>query len=169
MEANLELVKRNDVLSVNDFGQQSAAIAITTAGFDCDFAILFVMGAAGVSVICASAMMRIFFYITAAVNFTACVANFTMGSNLSWAVIDVEWHRPVGSQVHGPDREIFYARYIDWVITTPLLLMDLLLTAGLPWPTTIWTVFLNWIMIVTGLVGPLVWTRHKWVKWKLHF
>lgn len=40
--------------------------------------------------------------------------------------------------------------------------MDLLLTSGLPWPTILWTVFLDEVMIVTGLVGALVSTRYKW-------
>ena len=57
---------------------------------------------------------RIFFYITAAVNMTACIAYFSMGSNLGWTPIDVEWLRPVGSKVTGMNREIFYVRYIDW-------------------------------------------------------
>lgn len=32
----------------------------------------------------------------------------------------------------GNTREVFYARYIDWLITTPLLLLDLALLAGIP-------------------------------------
>jgi len=59
-------------------------------------------------------------------------------------------------------REIFYVRYIDWVITTPLLLMDVLLTAGLPWPTILYTILIDEIMIVTGLVGALVASSYKW-------
>lgn len=47
-------------------------------------------------------------------------------------------------------------------VTTPLLLMDLLLTAGLPWPTILYTIFLDEVMIVTGLIGALVKTRYKW-------
>lgn len=90
-----------------------------------------------------------------------------MGSNLGWASIDVEFFRPPGSEVYGPDREIFYARYIDWFVTTPLLLLDLLLTAGLPWPTIIWTIFLDWVMIITGLVGALTWTRYKFGKYSM--
>lgn len=105
---------------------------------------------------------RVFFYITAAINFTACIAYFTMGSNLGWTPIDVEWLRPVGSHLAGTNREVFYVRYIDWFVTTPLLLMDLLLTAGLPWPTIIWTIFLDEVMIITGLVGALVKSRYKW-------
>lgn len=47
------------------------------------------------------------------------------------------------------------------VITTPLLLMDLLLTAGLPWPTILYTVLIDEIMIVTGLIGALVTSSYK--------
>jgi bacteriorhodopsin len=56
---------------------------------------------------------RIFHYITASVTLVASIAYFSMGSNLGWTPIDVEFQRsdPV---VHGTNREIFYVRYIDW-------------------------------------------------------
>lgn len=47
------------------------------------------------------------------------------------------------------------------VITTPLLLLDLLLTAGLPWPTILYTLLVDEIMIITGLVGALVVSNYK--------
>jgi bacteriorhodopsin len=53
-------------------------------------------------------------------------------------------------------------RYIDWVITTPLLLTDLLLTAGMPWPSILFVILIDEIMIVTGLAGALVRTSYKW-------
>jgi len=40
--------------------------------------------------------------------------------------------------------------------------MDLLLTAGLPWPTILWTIFLDEVMIITGLIGALTASRFKW-------
>lgn len=40
--------------------------------------------------------------------------------------------------------------------------MDLLLTAGLPWPTILYTVLIDEIMIVTGLSGALVRSSYKW-------
>ena len=103
-----------------------------------------------------------------------------MGSNLGWTPIDNEWRRQI-SGVDGRNREIFYVRYIDWYVdsrltimiyllmgcfprfvTTPLLLLDLLLTAGLLWPSIIWTIFLDIVMVVTGLVRALTKTRYKW-------
>lgn len=40
--------------------------------------------------------------------------------------------------------------------------MDLLLTAAMPWPTIMYIILVDWVMVVTGLVGALVYTRYKW-------
>ena len=163
------LSRRNDATSVNTntINGKHVDIAITVRGSDFYYAICAVMGTVALGILAASFVKprsdRIFFYITAAINMTACIAYFTMGSNLGWTPIDVEWLRSAGI-VAGTNREIFYARYIDWFITTPLLLMDLLLTAGMPWPSIVWTIFLDWVMIVTGLIGALVKSRYKWGK-----
>ncbi len=55
------------------------------------------------------------------------------------------------------------------VITTPLLLMDLLLTAALPWPTVLFTIVVDEIMIITGLVGALVVSSYKVCVRSLHW
>ena len=39
--------------------------------------------------------------------------------------------------------------------------MDLLLTAGLPWPTILYTLLIDEIMIITGLIGALVYSSYK--------
>ena len=39
--------------------------------------------------------------------------------------------------------------------------MDILLTAGLPWPTILYTILIDEIMIITGLVGALVTSSYK--------
>ncbi|KAI9893085.1 MAG: ion channel activity [Vezdaea aestivalis] len=104
---------------------------------------------------------RIFHYITAAITGVASIAYFTMASNLGWAPIGVEFLRS-NPKVGGRTRSIFYARYVDWVITTPLLLLDLLLTAGVPWPTIMSTIIFDEVMIITGLIGALVSSNYKW-------
>ncbi|KAL8714145.1 MAG: hypothetical protein Q9220_001873 [cf. Caloplaca sp. 1 TL-2023] len=108
---------------------------------------------------------RLFHYITAAITMVAAIAYFTMGADLGQTPIPVEYVRSnskVSGTADNQNREIFYVRYIDWTITTPLLLMDLLLTAGMPWPTILYTILLDEIMIVTGLVGALVQSSYKW-------
>lgn len=32
----------------------------------------------------------------------------------------------------------------------------------MPWPTILWVILVDWVMIVTGLVGALVRSRYKW-------
>ena len=161
------LYARNNALLVNPNIGGRADISITTHGSDFYYAICAVMGTVALTVMGLSFLKpqtdRIFFYITAAINATACIAYFSMGSNLGQVPITAEFQRndPV---VRGVTREIFYARYIDWFVTTPLLLMDLLLTAGMPWPSVLWTIFLDEVMIVTGLLGALTRTRFKFGK-----
>lgn len=104
---------------------------------------------------------RNFHYISAALLMVASIAYFSMASNLGFTPIAVEYQRS-NPRVAGIYREIFYVRYIDWFITTPLLLMDLLLTAGMPWPTIAFVILVDEVMIVTGLVGALVRSSYKW-------
>lgn len=104
---------------------------------------------------------RLFHYLTAAVVFVASIAYFTMGANLGFTPIEVEFMR-TDPRVAGQYRAIYYVRYIDWVITTPLLLADLMLTAGMPWPTIMFVIIMDEVMIITGLVGALVTSIYKW-------
>jgi bacteriorhodopsin len=148
-----------------DFAGGYSGIAITTHGSDCYFAICSAMITATFVFLGLSWTKprehRIFHYITAAITMTASIAYFSMGSNIGWAPIAVEFVRS-NPKVAGFNREIFYVRYIDWVITTPLLLLDLLLTAGLPAPTIAWVIFIDEVMIICGLVGALVRSSYKW-------
>lgn len=58
---------------------------------------------------------RVFHYITAAITLVASIAYFSMGSDLGQTPIAVQFHRS-NSKVSGVNREIFYVRYIDWLV-----------------------------------------------------
>ena len=78
----------NNALNVNTNTQnnKTVQIAITTWGSDFYYAIMACMGATAIGILCASALKprpdRVFFYLSAALCFTACIAYFSMGSNL---------------------------------------------------------------------------------------
>jgi Bacteriorhodopsin-like protein len=63
------------------------------------------------------------------------------------------------SSQHGRAKRVSAA---DWAITTPLLLLDILLMSGLAIGDTLWIVFADIAMIVTGLFGALLPNRYKW-------
>ncbi|KAK5631525.1 hypothetical protein RRF57_007239 [Xylaria bambusicola] len=146
---------------------QQANLQITSHGSDWYYTVCAMMGLTTLIIMALAFRKpqthRLFHYITAAITAVACVAYFAMGSNLGQLPILVEWARPGSRWVRSAGtREVFYARYIDWAITTPLLLLNLLLTAGVSTPTILATVFADLFMIVCGLIGALTSTRYKW-------
>jgi len=162
----MDIVKRNNALMENGFTNTvTTDNHITVRGSDWYFAVTAIMAVSSLAFMGLSFTkpreQRIFHYITAAITLVATIAYFSMGSNLGWTAIEVEYVRS-DPRVGGIMRQIFYVRYIDWVVTTPLLLADLLLTCGLPTPTIFYTILMDEIMVITGLVGALVKSNYKW-------
>jgi len=52
-------------------------------------------------------------------------------------------------------RQFYYGRYVDWAITTPLLLIELFSLAGAGWNVTLIAIVFDLAMIITGLFGAL--------------
>lgn len=65
------------------------------------------------------------------------------------------------SQKHFPDtfsyvhREVYWARYVDWSVTTPLLLLDLSFLCGLSGANILVAIVADILMILTGLFAAL--------------
>ncbi|KAJ9102364.1 hypothetical protein QFC21_002764 [Naganishia friedmannii] len=85
----------------------------------------------------------------------AAIDYFTMASNLGNTAISTTMRRE-------GTRAIWYTRYIEWTITTPLLLLTLLLATGLPLGDIMTILFFDLVMIVCGLVAALVESDYKW-------
>jgi bacteriorhodopsin len=121
--------KRNSATTVNPFMVNDRTVEVhqTVRGSGFYYGICAVMGATAIAILAASKMKprtdRIFFYLSAALTFTACIAYFSMGSNLGWTPIDVEWLRN-DPEVAGRNRQVFYARYIDVSFSGPAVKLD---------------------------------------------
>jgi len=71
----------------------------------------------------------------------------------------ISYHKSVEREQHShhPDtenivyRQVYWARYVDWALTTPLLLLDLCLVAGLNGAHITMALVADEIMILTGL------------------
>jgi bacteriorhodopsin len=62
-------------------------------------------------------------------------------------------------------RVFYYARYLDWTVTTPLLLLDLMGIAGATFDLTCTLVGVDVLMIVAGLCGAMAFGAGKWLLW----
>jgi len=109
---------------------------------------------------------RLFHVITACITLFATVSYFAMatGDGNSFTHIVVKTVNK-----HTPDtfedifRQIFWARYIDWSVTTPLLLLDLSFLAGLSGADIMVAIVADVIMVLTGLFAAFGHTEiQKW-------
>lgn len=74
------------------------------------------------------------------------------GDGISWKKMVVKHeHKHVPPTEEVVFRQVYWARYVDWSITTPLLLLDLSLLAGLAGANILVAIVADIIMILTGL------------------
>ncbi|RFU29518.1 hypothetical protein B7463_g6838, partial [Scytalidium lignicola] len=162
MESFSAILQRNDVLSHNP---PPAVIHITTRGSDWlwtvmsidFFSLLIILGMLYIT----PRTDRIFHYITVLLTIVTGIAYFTMASDIGSMGIPVEWVRHDG-KVAGGTRQVFWIRYLDWAITHPLIIFNLLLTAGVYWHTILYTVVLELVYVLMLYVGAIVPDTYRW-------
>jgi len=99
---------------------------------------------------------RLFHVITSLITTFAFLSYFAMatGGGISFhRTVHTETGEHIVTDIY--HRQIFWARYVDWTITTPLLLLDLSLLAGLNGASILIAVVADIIMVLTGLFAAL--------------
>lgn len=97
---------------------------------------------------------RLYHIVTTLITIFAACSYFAMaaGHGISYHhVVERESHKHVPDTKHDIFREVYWARYVDWSLTTPLLLLDLCLLAGISGGHIVITMVADEIMIITGL------------------
>ncbi|MCJ1406849.1 hypothetical protein MMC19_000919, partial [Ptychographa xylographoides] len=97
---------------------------------------------------------RLFHILTAFITTFAAISYFAMamGDGISLQHTSVkESHKHVPDTTKDVYREVYWARYVDWSVTTPLLLLDLAFLAGLSGANILVAIVADIIMILTGL------------------
>uniref|UniRef100_A0A6T8IZ18 Rhodopsin n=1 Tax=Hemiselmis andersenii TaxID=464988 RepID=A0A6T8IZ18_HEMAN len=70
-------------------------------------------------------------------------------------------------EAEGPQRFIFWGRYVDWLITTPLLLYDIAVVVDAELGEIVMLLGVDVLMIVSGYIGASVLHPYKWAWWTL--
>jgi bacteriorhodopsin len=58
--------------------------------------------------------------------------------------------------------QIYFAKYINWVVAFPIVLLALGLMSGVSWATILFNIFLAWIWIISYLCSAYTTTSYKW-------
>lgn len=97
----------------------------------------------------------------------AAISYFGMatGMGVSYHHICVrEQHEHVPDTTKDIYRQVYWARYVDWSLTTPLVLLDLCLLAGLNGAYILMAILADVVMILTGLFAAFG-REHNGSKW----
>jgi len=85
---------------------------------------------------------------------TAAISYFAMavGDGISYHHTTItEQHKHVPDTTQDVYRQVYWARYVDWSITTPMLLLDLALLAGMNGAYIFLAIVADLVMVLTGL------------------
>lgn len=158
------LVARNDVLDINP-PPTGADIHITSRGSDWLWTVTAIDFFSLIAILALLYITprtdRIFHYISVLTIIVTGIAYFTLASDLGSQAIPVEFKRS-DDDVAGTERQVFWIRYVDWFFTGPLILLNVLLTAGVYWHTILYSILLYIVYVILLFVGSLVPTTYKW-------
>jgi bacteriorhodopsin len=100
---------------------------------------------------------RIFHYIFKVALLTGGIAYFAMASDLGWVVAE-----QANQRSRGDSRQVFWAKYVYWVVSFPAAILSLGLLSGVSWATIVFNIFVSWIWVVAYLAAAFTATNYKW-------
>jgi bacteriorhodopsin len=83
---------------------------------------------------------KIFHYLFTIALLTGAIAYYAMASDLAFSVVAQHLH--VG---RAPTYQVFFAKYIFWVVSFPAIILALGLISGVSWSTILFNILLAWI------------------------
>ncbi|KAJ4135836.1 hypothetical protein NW754_002337 [Fusarium falciforme] len=152
------IYSRNDALEVNPQGGQSH---LSEGGSDWLFAVMACFTLAFLAYYVLSFRPRhgekIFHYLFTIALLVGAISYFAMASGLAYSVIPTHLYTRDAATY-----QIFFAKYIFWVVAFPIIIIALGLVSGVSWATIFFNIFLAWIWIISYLCSAYTATRYKW-------
>ncbi|KAI5778453.1 hypothetical protein EDC01DRAFT_782931 [Geopyxis carbonaria] len=136
---------------------------ITTRGSDLLWAICALHGLLLLGVIAwtfaTNPRRRIFHYFSISILLVATIYYFVLASNLGATAVPVQFR---GGNIRNRTRQVYYTRWIGYLVNFALAFFALLLMSGVGWATIVFTTGLVMLWATMFLVGELVRSSYKW-------
>ncbi|ROV89699.1 hypothetical protein VMCG_10360 [Cytospora schulzeri] len=150
------LIRGNDALNINPpFGVDSA---LSQHGSDWLWAVtaIYIVSFLGLLVFCFTTPEsdRVFHYLFTCALLAGSVSYYAQASDLGWSAVE---------QVEGSEiRQLFWPKYVNWVVVFPSVTLALGLLSDVSWTTIFTNIFICLLWVVTYLVGAYTTTVYKW-------
>lgn len=135
------------LLTTNGSNWLWAVTAVFLLSFLLMFALTFV----------ARAGEKIFHYLFAIGLLVGSISYFASASDLGWSVIPQANNRDLYFT-----RQIFFTKYILWVVEFPVVILATGLLSNVSWATIVYNIFLSWIWVISYLCGAYTQSNYKW-------
>ncbi|KIW59748.1 hypothetical protein PV05_00019 [Exophiala xenobiotica] len=149
------LPRGNDALNVNP--STGVDLVLSTNGSDWLWAVtaVYILSffACLVPSFTAPESKRIFNYTLSMALLVGAVTYFAQASNLGWSAVE---------QANQLSRQLSYARYINWVVSFPALVLSLGLLSGISWTTIVLNIVCSWFWVLCYLTAAYTTTNYKW-------
>ncbi|OOQ84743.1 opsin related protein [Penicillium brasilianum] len=153
------LARGNDALKVNPVTGVDEALAVhgsdwlwaVTAIFSLALIVCLVMSFA------AKESERVFHYLFTFVLLVGAATYFAQASDLGWSAVS-----QVNNLGNGIIRQVFWVKYVHWLVAFPALALGLGLISGVSWTTIICNIALSLYWVISYLAGAYVNTSYKW-------
>jgi bacteriorhodopsin len=100
---------------------------------------------------------RIFHYLFATALLVGTIVYFAQAADLGWTVVP----QP-NSMDEGATRQMFWAKYVFWVVAFPVVIIALGLLSTISWASIAYNVVLSWIWIISYLISAFITSNYKW-------
>lgn len=100
---------------------------------------------------------RVFHYLFTFVLMVGAVTYFAQASDLGWSSV-----KQVNNIDNGTIRQMFWVKYVNWLVAFPSLALGLGLISGVSWTTIICNIALSIYWVVSYLAGAYVASSYKW-------
>ncbi|KAI0479041.1 heat shock protein 30 [Xylariaceae sp. FL0804] len=145
---NINPQSGSEELSVNGSDWLWAVTAIYVVSFLAFYSLSFV----------ARSGEKIFHYLFSIALLVGSISYFSMAAGLAYDLV-----KEANSSPHyALTREIFWPKYVNWVVSFPVVTIALGLLSGVSWATIFYNVTLSWTWIISYLVGAYTVSNYKW-------
>ncbi|KAJ5290942.1 hypothetical protein N7478_000193 [Penicillium angulare] len=156
----MDLLSRgNDVLSVNPVVGVDEALAVHGSDWLWAVTAIFSISLIGCLILsfAAKESERVFHYLFTFVLLVGAVTYFAQASDLGWSSV-----KQIDDLGNGTIRQMFWVKYVNWLIAFPSLALGLGLISGVSWTTMICNIALSLFWVVSYLAGAYVASSYKW-------
>jgi len=100
---------------------------------------------------------KFFHYLFIVATLVGAIAYFAEASDLGFSLVSA-----ANSLSYGATRQIFFAKYVYWVVSFPVTSLALGVLSGVSWATILYQIALSWTWVISYLVAAYTTTNYKW-------